>query len=196
MALCGSGSAQDDDAHRAIAGGSFAPPARSIDPENVMDYQFSTHEMAPQPIASIRERHPTSDMPQFLGRSFGVLFGRLEELGIRPAGPPFVIYHEFGKDTIDAEVCVPVLAIVVGGDVFESHELPATTVVRTLHVGPYTELGDAYEAITGWIEMHDTQAIGPVRERYLNGPGDGLEPAAYMTEVEMPILPARIPAPV
>ena len=159
-----------------------------------MDYHFGTHEVAPQPIVSIRERHLTSDMPRFLGESFGILFGRLEEVGIRPAGPPFAIYHEFGKDTIDAEVCVPVPAIVVGGDVFESHELPAATVVRTIHVGPYTELGGAYEAINGWIEAHDMRATGPVRERYLNGPGDGLEPAAYVTEVEIPILPARIPA--
>jgi effector-binding domain-containing protein len=153
-----------------------------------MDYQFGIHEMAPQPIASIRERRPGSDMPQFMGQAFGVLFRRLEELGIRPAGPPFAIYHEFGHDSIDVEICVPVKAIVVGGDVFESRELPATTVVRTLHVGPYDELGGAYDAITGWIETHGTRPAGPVRERYLNGPGDGVEPAAYATEVEMPIV--------
>jgi effector-binding domain-containing protein len=161
-----------------------------------MDYQFTIQEMAPQPIVSIRERHLATDMPWFIGQTFGVLFGRLDELGIRPAAPPFVIYHEFGKDTIDAEVCVPVEAVVVGGDVFEWRELPATTVVRTLHIGPYTELGGAYEAITGWLDMHETRSIGPVRERYLNGPGDGVEPAAYATEVEMPILPARVATPV
>jgi effector-binding domain-containing protein len=158
-----------------------------------MDYQVSVHEMAPQPIVSIRGRHPTADIPNFMGRTFGALFGHLEELGIAPAGPPLAIYHEFGTE-IDVELCVPVGAIVAGGGVLESRELPPATVVRTLHIGPYTELGGAYDAITDWIAMHETDAAGPVRERYLNGPGDGVEPAAYATEVEMPIVAARLPA--
>jgi effector-binding domain-containing protein len=103
-----------------------------------------------------------------------------------------VIYHAFGPETIDAEVCVPVDALVAGTDVLMSRVLPAATVVRTLHVGPYEQLGTAYEALTDWIATHWTDASGPVRERYLNGPGDGATPSEYRTEVEMPVLAERI----
>ncbi len=157
-----------------------------------MDYQFSIHEIDPQPIASIRQRHATGEMPEFLGHTFDILFVRLGQLGIPSAGPPFVIYHEFGPDTIDAEVCVPIDEVVASSDSFMSRELPAVTVVRTLHVGPYEGLAAAYEAMTDWIRAHGTEAVGPVRERYLHGPGDGVVPTAYRTELEMPVIAERI----
>jgi effector-binding domain-containing protein len=153
-----------------------------------MDYQVTTHAIGPQPIVSIRERHPMADIPVFLGRAFGVLFERLGKLAITPAGPPLVIYHAFGPETIDAEVCVPVDELIAGSDVLMSRVLPAATVVRMLHVGPYEQLGTAYEALTDWIAIHGTKASGPVRERYLNDPADGATPSEYRTEVEMPVL--------
>jgi effector-binding domain-containing protein len=157
-----------------------------------MDYSFSILDTAPQPIVSIRERHATGELPAFIARTFGSLFQRLGEIGSAPAGPPFVIYHEFTPDTIDAEVCVPVGRVLPGFDAFASRVLPASIVVRTVHVGPYDELGAAYEAMTDWIRTHGAETAGPVRERYLNGPGDGVRPAAYRTEVEMPIVRARV----
>ena len=66
--------------------------------------------------------------------------------------------------------------------------------VRTLqNVGPYEGLGVAYEAITEWISAHDAEVVGPVRERYLNGPGEVAAPADYRTELEMPIVDKRLP---
>ena len=158
-----------------------------------MEYAIDIHETSAQPIVSIRERHGTEQIPAFLGRTIGTLFGRLSELGEPPAGPPFVIYHEFGADSIDAEVCVPVSTLVGGGRGVESRELPAGSVVRTTHVGPYGELGGAYDALTSWIDMHESKAAGPVRERYLNGPGDGVQPDGYVTEIEVPIVVEGVP---
>jgi effector-binding domain-containing protein len=157
-----------------------------------MDYRFRIHETDEQPIASIRERRAAPEIPGFLGRTFGTLFERLGRQGVAPVGPPFVIYHEFGPDAIDAEVCVPVGEVVAGGDVFTSRVLPAATVVRTLHVGPYDQLGAAYGAMTEWIQSHGTEGTGPVRERYLNGPSDGAAPADYQTELEMPVAAERL----
>jgi effector-binding domain-containing protein len=160
-----------------------------------MDYRMTIHEVDPQPIVSIRERHPMSEIPAFMGRTFGVLFTRLGQQGIPPAGPPFVIYHEFGPETVDAEVCVPVGTVIAATADMVSRELPAATVVRTLHVGPYEELGAAYEALNDWIALHGTEASGPPRERYLNGPGEGAAPADYRTELEMPVIAERIALP-
>jgi effector-binding domain-containing protein len=155
-----------------------------------MEYQIALHELETQPIISIRGRHAQAEIPGFLGRSFGLLFGHLKLLGVDPAGPPFVIYHAFGPAGMDAEVCVPVASPVSATGGVEGRVLPAMTVARTLHVGPYEDLGGAYDAVTDWIRGRGFELAGPMRERYLNGPGENVSPAEYQTEVEIPVVAA------
>jgi effector-binding domain-containing protein len=155
-----------------------------------MEYQIALHDLETQPIVSIRGRHAQAEIPGFLGRSFGLLFGHLKLLGVDPAGPPFVIYHAFGPAGMDAEVCVPVATPVSAKGGVESRILPAMTVARTLHVGPYEDLGGAYDAVTDWIRGRGFELAGPMRERYLNSPDDNVSPAEYQTEVEIPVVAA------
>lgn len=161
-----------------------------------MDHVIATHHVETQAIVSIRNRRKQHDLPGFLQAAFPKLFGRLRALGVSPAGPPFVIYHEFGADDIDAEVSVPIGEPVAAAGDIGSRVLPATTVARTVHVGPYEELGDAYAAVTDWVRDHGFEGAGPIRERYLNGPGDGVTPSAYRTEIDLPIVPLVVAAPV
>ncbi|MGZ8437128.1 MAG: GyrI-like domain-containing protein [Candidatus Limnocylindrales bacterium] len=160
-----------------------------------MDYVIATRELGPESVLSIRERRSSPDIPGFLSGAFGELFGRLGLLGVQPAGHPFVIYHAFGPNDIDAEVCVPIAEGVSATGRIRSRELPAVTVARTLHVGPYDDLGAAYRALTEWINRNGLEAAGPVQERYLNGPGDGAAPTEYRTEVEIPVVPAAVAVP-
>ena len=161
-----------------------------------MTYAFATHDLLAQPIISIRGRCRPVEMPGFIGSAFDRLFGRLGRSGIEPAGPPFVIYHVFGVEGIDAEVCVPVAAIRDVPNDMISRVVPATTVARTVHVGPYDELEAAYSALAAWVERQGLTPAGPMRERYLDGPGDATTPSEYRTEVEQPIVPVSMAAPV
>jgi effector-binding domain-containing protein len=141
-------------------------------------------------IVSIRDRGATADLPAIIGRSFEELYGRLAVLGVGPAGPPFVIYHAFGPDEIDAEVCVPLREPVRADLRVVARTLPAATVAWTLHVGPYDDLATAHDAVADWARDRGHVAAGPPRELYLNGPDEGIAPAAYRTEIEMPIVAA------
>ena len=161
-----------------------------------MDYLIATHHLNLQAIVSIRAWRKQDDLPEFLKAAFPELLGRLRLLGVTPSGPPFVIYHEFGADGIDAEVSVPIGRPFAAAGRIQSRVLPATTVARTLHVGPYEKLGDAYKALWSWIRSHEFEVAGPVRERYLNGPGDREASIEYRTEIEMPIVPLVVAAPV
>jgi effector-binding domain-containing protein len=107
-----------------------------------------------------------------------------------------VIYHEFGSQGIDAEVSVPIVRQVMATGMIKSRMLPAMTVARTVHVGPYDQLGEAYAALRDWIREHGFEVAGPVEERYLNGPGDRVATSEYQTEIEMPIVPQVVAAPV
>jgi effector-binding domain-containing protein len=76
----------------------------------------------------------------------------------------------------------------------QSRRLEPVTVARVLHIGPYEELGVAYEALNAWIREHDYEVAGPVRERYLNGPDTVKTPEGYRTEIDMPVVSIRVPA--
>jgi effector-binding domain-containing protein len=160
----------------------------------VMTYDITRREVGDQPVVSIRDRVAASDMPAFIGRAFGELYGRLQVLAVPPTGEPLVLYHEFGPDGIDAEVCVPYAGDITASGRIASRVLPAATVAETLHVGPYDELPAAYAALSGWIAEHGLESVGPVRERYLNAPGPGVSPADYRTVIQMPIVEAAVPA--
>lgn len=157
-----------------------------------MDYLIDTHQLEPQAIISIRDRRRMDELPRFIQAAIPELFGRLGSLQITPSGPPFVIYHEFGAQDIDAEVSLPIGEPVDPDGTIESRVLPAMTVARTLHVGPYETLGDAYSALRNWITSRGFEIAGPVQERYLNGPGDTVASREYQTEIEMPVIPAVV----
>jgi effector-binding domain-containing protein len=157
-----------------------------------MTYDISRRVIPDQRILSIRDRMVQSELPAFLGRSFGELFSHLRLLGVEAQGEPFVIYHAFGWDDTDAEVCVPIGAEVVASGRITGRLLEGQSVAQTLHVGPYEELATAYAAVTAWIRRNGFEAAGPVRERYLNGPADAVSPTAYRTILEMPIVEAAV----
>ena len=161
-----------------------------------MDYLVTTHHVAPQAIVSIRDRCRQEEIPDFLKAAFPELFGRLGYLEVSPTGPPFVIYHVFGPEGIDAEVALPIAEAVPAEGRVESRVLPEMTVARTLHVGPYEELEAAYSAVSAWIVGHRFTSVGPLRERYLNGPGDVAASTEYRTEIEVPIIPQAVATPV
>jgi effector-binding domain-containing protein len=161
-----------------------------------MDYVITTHDAPGLSIVSIRGRCDTGGVPGFVGGAFRELFGRLRLLGVAPAGHPFVIYHEFGPDGVDAEACVPVAGPVSASGTVKARTLPARTVARTVHVGPYENLGAAYAALTHWIRSKGFESAGPICERYLDGPADQVSPAEYRTEIETPIVASLVAVPV
>jgi effector-binding domain-containing protein len=148
---------------------------------------ITTVEVPATQILSLRERVPLDDFPTFIGRSFGMLYEAVGRLGIQAEGHPFVIYHAFGPDGADAEVCVPVAGEPVAGPPLRTRRLEPVTVARTLHVGPYDQLPATYDELAGWVAAHGLEPAGPVRERYLDGPADDVPPSAYRTEIEQPV---------
>ena len=152
---------------------------------------YDIREIPEQTIISIRERVMPADLPSFIGRSFGDLFRHVRLLAITVVGEPFAMYHSFGADAIDAEIGLPVAGPVEASGRIATRELPASSVVETVHSGPYEGLAQAYVALDTWIAEHGFEVAGPVAERYLDGPGTGVAPSSYRTVIAMPI--ARVP---
>lgn len=106
-------------------------------------------------------------------------------------GVPFAVYYNepFQAEDIDVEVGLHVASdakVSESMDVFR-RELPGGPVAYTTHVGPYPSIGAAYQALYEWIDRHGHARVGPPREIYIVGPGQGTRPEEFRTEIEVPI---------
>jgi effector-binding domain-containing protein len=118
-----------------------------------------------------------------------MLAGVLARAGVAMTGPPFLVMAEpMDEETGgDIELGVPVAGPFPGDGDVTGAELPAMTVAWTMHRGPYAEVGPAYHTITGWIQEHGHDIVGPPREIYLTDPATTPDEADYLTEVQFPI---------
>lgn len=159
-----------------------------IEKEGTMPaYDVVIKKVEAQRVASLRDIIPTySDVGQLFNEIFGYLFQQKAQF----AGPSIGIYHdmEYREKDVDVEVAVPIANSVAGTERIKVHELPAVKQMAcTIHKGPYDTIGDAYRAVMTWVDINGYKFKGPNREVYLEGPGQGKDPASYVTEVQFPI---------
>ncbi|MFH1532296.1 MAG: GyrI-like domain-containing protein [Pseudomonadota bacterium] len=65
------------------------------------------------------------------------------------------------------------------------------TVAFVLHKGPYEDLGAALSGVMGWVASSGLDVMGPPTFVYLNDPGQVQDPAAYLTEIRVPVTATR-----
>ena len=152
-----------------------------------MAYRVEARTSPARAILRRKARLSAPRIAPFIQEKFAELYGIVAERGIRPAGPPSAVFGQRPDrvDEADVEVWVPVEPGVP--DDVEVSRVPEVPVASTVHRGPYEEMGEAYEAIDAWIAEHHREAVGPIRETYLNGPAEVDEPSEYLTEVEVPL---------
>lgn len=147
-----------------------------------MTYAVHERQVERRRVATIRETIPMSMIGEDLSAGFGEIAEASEAASETLQGTPFAVYYEVGTNEVDVELGFPVTGEVNSGRV-HTRTMEARRVASTLHVGPYDEVGPAYEALTRWIEEHDHTVAGPPSEIYLNDPTTGDEPR---TEVQLP----------
>ena len=121
------------------------------------------------------------------------MFDRLEVYaaqfdGARADKPPLSIYYdeEYRERDMDVEVAVPLKYAIPETEQFRVRELPRLSgVASVVHVGEYSTIYQAYNALLAWIEAHDYQMTGPIREIYIRYGADGLDfdlPSTYLAD--------------
>ncbi|MEW6554216.1 MAG: MerR family transcriptional regulator [Actinomycetota bacterium] len=157
--------------------------------EQVPGRQVSLKEMADQFILGVRFHTTYGELDASIGSAFGDIFARLGERGEFPAGPPFSIYYgeEWDEKDIDMEICVPVVRPMGGGGRVSGRELPGGLMASTMHMGPYHEVAEAYQALDLWVKEKGYGYTGPPREVYLVGPDQIDDEADLRTEVMFPV---------
>lgn len=153
-----------------------------------MPYPCEIKEQVAQPTVSIRTRTPAQNLPQVLGRAYGAILQYLIEQGEEPAGPSYVAYFNMDMQNLDIEAGFPVARKLVGKGDIQVGEFRSGKVATCLHVGPYSEIGAAYEALQHWMKEQGLEPTGEAYEMYLDDP-QRTPPAQLRTQIVFPIRP-------
>jgi effector-binding domain-containing protein len=111
--------------------------------------------------------------------------------GVSPASPPIVLYHAFDPKTgeFDAQPGFFVAAPMNGEGDITSGETAGGETLTTLHVGPYTTLGETWGNVFAHAEASKRRVSKSSWEVYLNTPAD-VPPSELRTEIFVPLDPA------
>ena len=106
--------------------------------------------------------------------------------GARADEPPFSIYYddEYREKDMDVEVAVPLKYPIPESELIRVRQLPRlSNVACVVHVGEYSDIYQAYNALLAWIEANGYRMTGPIREVYLRYGVEGLDfelPPTYL----------------
>jgi len=153
--------------------------------------------LSPQPTAAVRVQKPMSgiDVGALIDRYLPAVIDGIGQAGGRPAGPPYVRYHEWGGDRADLELGFPVVEPSPRMERLDGRpsgrvgaaELPGGEAALTVHCGPYDQLSGTYAALHDWIHAQGRDDGPGPWESYVDDPGAVTDPANVRTEVYWPI---------
>ncbi len=123
-----------------------------------MEYSVSVARMQTQPIAAVRQRMRSVDIPTGFKQPLDKVWEFLRRHPeLRDGGHNLFLYrHDMdasGAITIDFGVQVT-HRFERDGEVFGS-KTPVGEVASTIHLGPYDRLGEAHAAVHAWIAKND-----------------------------------------
>ena len=151
-----------------------------------MSYQCELLNWSAQPTLAIRTRTAVQNLPQVLGQAYGAIMQYAGPLGVQPSGAPFVAYHNMDMQDLDIEIGFPFAQALTGQGDIQAGEIPGGKAVTCLHIGPYDQVGGAYEALQKWFGAHSYIPTGVAYEFYLNDP-QTTPPSELRTQVVFPL---------
>lgn len=123
-------------------------------------------------------------LAEWFPKAFGDVACYLYHHGIAPNGFPFARHHVRLDGRFEVEAGFPVATPITGNGPVEPSILPGGPVLVVWHVGPYAELGTAYQAMADWLEAEGATRTGDAWEIYHDPPTS--DPMHWRTEVVQP----------
>lgn len=147
-------------------------------------YDVIVRDIEPELAATYRDVAADDDRIQQMFDMVEVYVAQYDDA--RADQPPFSIYYddEYREQDVDAEVAVPLKYAIPESESIRVREFPRlSNVACVVHVGEYSEIYQAYNALLAWIEANDYRMVGPIREVYLRYGADDLNfelPPTYL----------------
>lgn len=153
-----------------------------------MGYDITIEREPGRYLAVLRFDTTPQDLAGKMGAAFGTVAAHLARAGVPITGPAATCY-EMDGDVFHVASGFFVDGPFEPGEGVEPLRLPEVDVATTTHVGPYDELGRAYDAIREGAPEHGRRVdeSAAMWEEYLDGPQT--PPAQRRTIVHWPLLP-------
>jgi effector-binding domain-containing protein len=136
-----------------------------------MTYQCELKETTSQPVLSVRTRTSIQELPNVMAQVYPAISQYLEEQGEQPAGAPFAAYYNMDVQDLDVEIGIPVAEALAPTADFQASVIPGGRAATCIHVGPYSAISQAYEALEKWVQENGYQTSGTAYEMYIDDPG-------------------------
>jgi DNA-binding transcriptional MerR regulator len=153
----------------------------------LMSYEIEVKELAPATVAGMTFDTTPDTIGPDSGRAYQRLYEILGKEGVTPIAPPRLLYHEMNEDAWKIETCVPIAGTAPKSEELTTHEDPGGRAVTTLHVGPYDELGIAWDELRRFVRDKGYETASAPYDVYLNDPNEIKDPAKFETELVWPI---------
>lgn len=150
-----------------------------------MSYICELKQQAAQPALSVRTRATAQDLPELFSKTFSAIMQYLGELGEQPTGMPYAAYYNMDMQNLDIEIGFPVAQKIPGKAEIQSSEFPGGKLASVMHIGPYDQVGPAYDALTQWMKEKGYETTGVVYELYYSEPDT--PPEEIRTEIIFPL---------
>lgn len=150
-----------------------------------MPYQCELKQQPAQPALTVRLHAAVQDLPQLFGQTYGAIMQYLGELGEQPTGMPFAAYYSMDMQDLDIEIGFPVAHKIADKGEIHASEFPGGKLASVMHVGPYDQVGPAYDILTKWVKDHGYEATGVAYELYYSEPT--VPPEETRTEIVFPL---------
>jgi effector-binding domain-containing protein len=134
---------------------------------------------------------PRSDIQAVMGPALTELLAACAAQNLQPTGPWFTHHLNIAPDTFDFRISVPVPGTIKPIGRVEAGVLPAVTVARAIHRGPYEELNDAWCEFMTWITDQGHTPGTECWECYAVGPETSPDPTNWRTELNRPLVAYR-----
>ena len=158
--------------------------------QDVVRFELEIRELPEQPVAGTRERAHADALPTVIPRGIAEVHAYLEELGVRPVGPPITICPmPDDEDLVDVANTWPVSEEVQERGAVQSWTLPAVRALCLTHRGPYERLRESYRLLEEVMAKNGLEPVDAPREIYVTDPEEVSDPADYVTEIAWPIGP-------
>jgi effector-binding domain-containing protein len=154
------------------------------------DVSMSTEKGRHLAVTRFDARPAVDDMGQKSAAAFGTVAGYLARIGVPVAGPAVSVYEMEG-DLFHVAAGFVVEGPFEPGEGVEPLQMPEREVMTTTHVGPYDELGKAYDALkqAARAQGREVEETGLMWEEYWSGPE--APPEETRTVVFWPVKPTE-----
>jgi len=153
-----------------------------------MPLQSITRQQVPaQTTLIVRSQVTREELPDAIGAGMGRVFPYAQRAGIAIAGRPFARYVGMDGEQMSIEVGAPVVAPAKGEGEIEVGSIPGGPVVVGVHMGPYDQLHETFEAMERWLAENGLRSGGAPWESYITDPDELSDPAQWRTDVYWPL---------